>query len=103
MSLADPLNPVDVQLANGLGVANGAGFRPIVTGQVVGSFKLLLWGTGFNAKLQTTPDNGTTWIDYPGTARTANDQIAPIYIGCSEQVRITNASGTVNATLIPVP
>ena len=99
MSVLNTANNQDILLANGLGAANG-------TAQVCGGmWAIYVWGTvSGTAKLQVSPDNGTTWIDYPGASFTgAAGTFAPVYLGSLQQCRLTNSAGTVNATLCPIP
>ena len=69
---------------------------------ILSTFLLAVWGTAPIGALQISPDGGTTWIEYPGGAFTAN-MIAPdIRVGAYMQVRIARTSGTINATLTKV-
>lgn len=98
-------NPLDVQLALGAGVGNGAWLVPVpVNG--LGTMRLAVWGTwtgGAVAKLQISPDGGTTGIDYPGASFTA-DGLTQVFLGQYDKVRLVVTGGTpsINATLCPV-
>ena len=98
-------SPLDLQLADGLGVGNGPVITPIPPmTQGLCTFSLLMWsGVAFNAKLQISPDSGTTWIDYPNAALTATGMRETVYIGAGIQVRLNNTTGPVSASLVPLP
>jgi hypothetical protein len=99
MSSLNPNNGHDAILANGLGAAAGSAV------DCAGVFTLHVWGTWSSntAKLQTTPDAGTTWIDYPGASFTADGMFAPVYLGAQQQCRILNTGGAIKAILCLVP
>ena len=108
MSTLNTSNDLDIELCSALGNANGAsvfpsGQRSVAFPRGSNPFALYVWGTfGGTAKLQVSPDNGTTWIDYPGATFTAAGIFAPVYLGAQNAVRMTNTAGSVNATLSPV-
>lgn len=84
----------DIQLCENLGTGDSAAVG------ASGVYSLAAWGTwGGTAKLQVSPDSGTTWIDYPGASFSANGIFAPVYLGVQQQSRITSTAGSVSATL----
>ena len=98
MSSLNPNNGHDILLANGLGAADGSAV------EAAGVFTLAVFGTvSGTAKLQITPDAGTTWIDYPGATFTAAGVYAPVYLGAQQQCRVTNTAGSIKAILCLVP
>lgn len=64
---------------------------------------LFIWGTwdGATAKLQVTPDKGTTWIDVDGTSLTANGGVRVELPPLAVRVAISGAgaSASLSATL----
>ena len=98
MSSLNTSNTADVALASSLGNANGTAVG------IAGIFCAYCWGTfsSNTAKVQVSPDAGTTWIDYPGASFTAAGTFAPIYLGLGQLVRATNSGGTINLTLAPM-
>jgi hypothetical protein len=107
MSALNTANSYDIQLCSALAAANGASVYPSgssSSGQGnPGIFQLAVWGTvSGTAKMQISPDNGSTWLDYPGATFTAAGVFAPVYVGAQQAVRMTNSAGSVNATLTPI-
>jgi hypothetical protein len=99
MSSLNPNNGHDILLTAGLGNAASTAV------EAAGVFTLHVFGTWSSntAKLQTTPDAGTTWIDYPGASFTADGQFAPVYLGAQQQARMINTGGTIKAILCLIP
>lgn len=97
MSTSNPNNPGDIQLAYNL-AADSAAVR------AHGVFALYVWGTTVTSvKLQVSPDNGTTWMDYPGASFSAAGMFAPVYLGQGNLVKMVITGSGVNATLGPIP
>ena len=110
MSSLNTANTADWVVASALGNANSTPSYPAgPTGaapfQGNNPFVVYCWGTfsGNTAKLQVSPDNGSTWIDYPGATFTAAGMFAPVYLGAQQAVRCANTGGSINMTLSPIP
>lgn len=111
MSALNTANTWDFAVASALGNANSTavypcgptGVAPSNSGSV-NPFIVYCWGTfsSNTAKLQVSPDNGTTWIDYPGASFTAAGMFGPIYLGAQQAVRCSNTGGSINMTLATV-
>lgn len=58
------------------------------------------WG-GATAKLQMTPDDGTTYVDIPGASGTANTTfIVDLGLGCKIRVNTAGGAGAAITTRI---
>ena len=102
-------NPLDYQVCENLGNANSTPIQPCgVSANGVrpgyNPFVVYCWGTfsGNTAKLQVSPDEGTTWLDYPGATFTAAGIFTPVYLGTLQFVRCINTGGSISMTLSSV-
>ena len=109
MSTANTNNSADISVCEALGNANSpkvypCGQKPSAYALGGNPFVVYCWGTfsSNTAKLQVSPDDGTTWIDYPGASFTAPGTFAPVYLGAQQAIRVANTGGSINVTLAPI-
>lgn len=97
MSSINTFNNQDIMLAS----AASSGAQTAVLAS--GVFSVYVWGThAGTSTLQVSPDNGTTWIDYPGASFTANGTFSPVYLARDQKCRLNSGGSSINATLCPI-